>query len=402
MWIRCRPGVGQGCVVRTIVAVCGLEPLGNSGNTLRLALGERFRSWRPTLAVGCVAFLAVAGSCLPDTSEASSICDDPSQSTAAIRLLCSGIEKQDGGDTDGAMTDFERALALQPDLTEAHLMLGIGYYDKKDYTRALEEYDIYLAVIPDNFHAWSNRAAVFLGIGDLAAARADIDRALALNADDPELLENRIAIARESADWKTVISDSTWLLEHFPVQATWLVERGRALGAESRFTESLADLERAVNLGPTASAYLYRGVTRYYLGDYQAAMEDFTGALADGSDLVSPYLWRCRTQYRLKQYQAGLPDCDEYVMRRPDEYEGYYARGILRSRAGSQDGAIADYRRAIELAETPRDSANAWYGLGLTSERAGRKKDAAMAYERALDIDPGSDLAREGLKRLGK
>jgi predicted TPR repeat methyltransferase len=63
---------------------------------------------------------------------------------------------------------------------------------------------------------------------------------------------------------------------------------------------------------------------------------------------------------------------------------------------------MADYRRAIELAETPRDSANAWYGLGLTSERAGRKKDAAMAYERALDIDPGSDLAREGLKRLGK
>jgi tetratricopeptide (TPR) repeat protein len=385
-----------------IVAVCNLVPGGNSGNTSRLALGEQFLSWRPALVVGCWTLLAVAVGCLPNTSTAGGICDDQSRSTDAVRLLCSGIEKQDGGDIDGAMSDFERALELQPDLTEAHLMLGIGYYHKTDDTRALEEYDKYLAVIPDNFHAWSNRAAVFLRTGDLAAARADIDRALALNADDPVLLGNRIVIAREAEDWSTVISDSTWLLEHFPTQAIWLVERGRALGAESRLAESLADLERAVNLEPTASAYLYRGVTLYYLGQYEAAVEDFTTALTNGSGLVSPYLWRCRAQYRLTHYQAGLPDCDEYVMRSPEEYEGYYARGILRSRAGIQDGAIADYRRAIELAENPRDSANAWYGLGLASERAGRKKDAAKAYEQTLDIDPGYDLAKEALKRVGR
>jgi len=365
------PIAGQGRVVRTTVAVCG-------------------------------AVLAIAGSWLPATSTADGICDDPARNTDAVRLLCRGIEKQDGGDIDGASADFEQALELQPDLTEVHLMLGIGYYSKKEYTRALEEYDKYLAVIPDNFHAWSNRAAAFLQTGDLAAARADIDRALLLNPDDPELLENRIVIAQEAADWQTVIRDSTWLLEHFPAQATWLVERGRALGAESRFTESLADLERAVNLGPTAGAYLYRGVTRYYLGQYEAAVEDFSGALADGSDLVSAYLWRCRARYRLQQYQAGLADCDEYVTRMPEDYEGYYVRGILRSRAGSQDGAIADYRRAIESAGTPVDSVNAWYGLGLANERAGRKKEAAAAYERTLEIDPGYDLAKEALKRVGR
>ena len=58
--------------------------------------------------------------------------------------------------------------------------------------------------------------------------------------------------------------------------------------------------------------------------------------------------------------------------------------------------------RAIELAESPGDSANAWYGLGVASERAGRKKDAATAYERTLDIDPGYDQAREALKRVGR
>jgi len=386
--------------MRTILVVCISVPGGTSRKTWRRAPGDQIRRWRRALIVGFGAVLAVAGSLPLDVSAADGICDDPSQSSGAVRLLCSGIEKQDSGDNDGAMKDFAQALELQPDLTEAHLMLGIGYYDKKEYTRALEEYDKYLAVIPDNFHAWSNRAAAFLQTGDLAAARADIDRALLLNADEPELLENRIVIAREAADWQTVISDTTWLLEHLPVQATWLVERGRALGAESRFAESLADLERAVNLGPTASAYLYRGVTRYFLGQYESAMEDFAEASTAGSDLALPYLWRCRTHYRLQQYEAGVADCDEYLSRSPEDYEGYYARGILRSRAGNQDGAVADYRRAIELAGTPGDSANAWYGLGLANERAGRKKDAATAYQRTLDIDPGYGLAKDALKRV--
>ena len=329
-------------------------------------------------------------------------CDNPSAGGPATVVFCQGVEKQERGDTDGAIGDFVHALELQPGLTDAHLLLGVGYFDRKDYRRAIDEYDKYLAVIPDNYHAWSNRAVAYLRSGNLAAARADIDRALELKSHDPELLENRVVIARESKDFETVITDCTWLIEHYPPKATWLMDRGKALGAESRYEESLADFQQAVRANPTADAYYFRGVTRYFLQQYDAAITDFSQALSLDADLAPAYLKRCSAHYYRQEYLSGLKDCDEFVRRRPDQFDGYYNRGILRSRAGDQDGALVDYRRAVELAGNAVDAGNAWYGVGLSSERAGRMTEARQAYQRAVEVNPEQKQAREALRRLQK
>jgi len=328
------------------------------------------------------------------------ICDDAIPRTEAVALLCNGIAKQDQGDVDGAIGDVKHALELQPDLVEAHLILGIGYYYQHQYALALAEYDLYLAAVTDNFHAWSNRAAAYLQTGDLVAARSDIDRALALNPHDVQLLENRIVIAREADDRLTVIEDCTWLIEHFPPRSKWLLDRGKALGAESRLAESLADLQMAVQLEPTADTYYFRGITQYFLAQYDAAIADFTQTLTLQPDFTLAYLKRCSALYQLQRYSAALPDCDEFVRQQPDSYDGHYNRGIVRSRAGDQDGALTDYRLAIELARNPAEKANAWYGVGVASERAGQKKAAQDAYRRTLEIDSEYRAARTALQRL--
>jgi tetratricopeptide (TPR) repeat protein len=329
-------------------------------------------------------------------------CANPSAGGPATVAYCQGVEKQERGDTDGAIGDFVHALELQPDLTDAHLLLGVGYFDRRDYGRAIEEYDKYLAVIPDNSHAWSNRAVACLRSGDLAAARADIDRAIELKPHDLPLLENRVVIARESEDFKTVITDCTWLIEHYPPKVTWLMDRGKALGAESRYAESLADFQQVVKSEPTADAYYYRGVTRYFLQQYEAAVADFSQALSLDADFAPAYLKRCTAHYYRQEYLSGIKDCDEFVRRRPDSYDGYYNRGILRSRAGDQDGALDDYRRGVELAGNALDAGNAWYGVGLSSERAGRMTEARQAYQRAVEVNPEQKQAREALRRLQK
>lgn len=358
--------------------------------------------WRGMALAGAIFIGIVLMAVSQSAAAAGYICDDTAPRTEAVTLLCSAIDKQDRGDVDGAVADSRRALELQPGLTDAHLVLGTGYFDQKKYGLALAEYDRYLAAVPDNFHGWSNRAAAYLKTGNLSAARADIDRALALNLNDPELLENRIVIAREAEDRQTVIRDCTFLIEHFPPKATWLMERGKALGAETRLAESLADLKRAVELSPTADTYYFRGVTQYFLEQYTAAIEDFSQSLTLDPDFALAYLKRCSARYRLQQYQEGLPDCDEFLRRRPDSYDGYYGRGIIRSRAGDQDGALADYRGAIELARNPGELANAWYGVGVASGRAGKTRDARDAFRRTLDIDPDYRLAREALDRTKK
>ena len=329
-------------------------------------------------------------------------CDAPGERSEAIGLFCRGMRRGDAGDTDGAIADLERALALQPDLLVAQVPLGTAYYHAGQYERAIAALDIAVAQLPPNYRVLANRSGAYLRSGNLAAVRADIDRALELSPDEPLLLENRVVIARLTGDFKSVIDDASWLIDHLPPKASWFLDRGKALGAESRLEESLIDLQEAVRLEPSADTHYYRGVTYYFMAYYQAALADFNQVLALDPAYESAYLKRCSTQYQLKQYQAGLPDCDEYVRRRPDAFDGHYTRGILRGRAGDQDGALADYRRAIELADNPADAASAWYGVGITNERAGDKKAAREAYRQTLAIDKDYRLAQEALKRLGK
>jgi len=373
----------------------------NTSHRYRWTLPRRCRRAASAVVSLAVLGLFCAGSASGGETTGSR-CDNPSAGGPATVAYCQGVEKQERGDTDGAIGDFVHALELQPGLTDAHLLLGVGYFDRKDYRRAIEEYDKYLAVIPDNSRAWSNRAVACLRSGNLAAARVDIDRAIELKPRDLALLENRVVIARESEDFKTVIADCTWLIEHYPPKVTWLMDRGKALGAQSRYAESLADFQQVVKLAPTADAYYYRGVTRYFLEQYEAAVADFSQALSLDADFAPAYLKRCTAHYYRQEYLSGIKDCDEFVRRKPDSYDGYYHRGILRSRAGDQDGALVDYRRAVDLAGNPTDAGNAWYGVGLANERAGRMTEARQGYQRAVEVYPAQTQAQEALRRLQK
>jgi tetratricopeptide (TPR) repeat protein len=72
----------------------------------------------------------------------------------------------------------------------------------------------------------------------------------------------------------------------------------------------------------------------------------------------------------------------------------YMNRGESSMVLGDMDQAVADYRRAIKLADSPRLTALAYYGLGITLERRGdlpaaldAMRQARNAFAPALDMD---------------
>ena len=64
----------------------------------------------------------------------------------------------------------------------------------------------------------------------------------------------------------------------------------------------------------------------------------------------------------------------------------YMNRGESRMVLGQLEPALADYRRAIQLAPQPELSALAYYGLGITLERSGDLPSALDAMHKANDI----------------
>ena len=90
---------------------------------------------------------------------------------------------------EAAEQAVQRALAIAPDLPEAHLALGF-YYDLgfRDYARAQQEYTIAEQALPDDSYLIELTAYMQRRMGDYPAAVATFERLLARDPRNPDLL----------------------------------------------------------------------------------------------------------------------------------------------------------------------------------------------------------------------
>jgi TolB-like protein/lipoprotein NlpI len=139
---------------------------------------------------------------------------------------------------DKAQADAREALALAPDLAQAHIALGTVAEDTLDFTQANDEYERALALAPGN-------ADVLRRSGTFAAYMGHFDTA--------------IAAARRALILDPLARASHSLL-------------GRALYVTRRYEEAAGAFAEAVSIAPDFKAtYAERGLAFYGLGDLERA-----------------------------------------------------------------------------------------------------------------------------------
>lgn len=94
------------------------------------------------------------------------------------------------GRVDDAVADLEAALKLDPRLRRARIDLGLARITQNDYTRALALFTELIAEAPEG-QAYYGRALAHYGLGNKAAALADIEQAIRLTPDNPLLRQWR-------------------------------------------------------------------------------------------------------------------------------------------------------------------------------------------------------------------
>lgn len=119
-------------------------------------------------------------------------------------------------------------------------------------------------------------ARAWLVAEDPTAARAAIDRALALVPDDPTLLTDRAEVRAQDGDYQGAIEDLSAALALEPRSADALVFRASASRRLGRIDAALADLATALAIQPRhPEGLLERGLIRNLKGDREGAREDW-------------------------------------------------------------------------------------------------------------------------------
>ncbi len=97
-----------------------------------------------------------------------------------------GNYRQSVGDYDGAMSDLNRSLRLNPQFFEGYNNRGMLYLKARDYRRARDDFDQAIAINDQYAKAWLNRGVVTMMQGHYGQALAALDQTLRL---DPEFAQ---------------------------------------------------------------------------------------------------------------------------------------------------------------------------------------------------------------------
>jgi tetratricopeptide (TPR) repeat protein len=296
---------------------------------------------------------------------------DP-QSEANAAMARAHILESQGLDTV-ALTEFEKAIAINPKLTPAYL--GIGQIQKKrgNLDKAEQAYHSAVQIEPTNFDAQYNHGLVLQLLNRIAEAVRAYLRALAIK---PEDFDSNLNLA-------------TAYLQ--------LGEPGPAL----------AYAQRAVRLkGNSGAARVNLGAIYAGLGDFDNAVVEYQQA-AELMELSPELLLNLADSLGKTGRYAEMQNTLEQLMRRKPSATAHERLASALFRQQKYEEALGEFRKALEMDGNYYPALN---GVGvcllnkyLLSERKDldARDDAIKALRRSLQIEHRQPQVADLITRYG-
>ncbi|HEX2443948.1 MAG TPA: tetratricopeptide repeat protein, partial [Vicinamibacterales bacterium] len=280
------------------------------------------------------------------------------------RIDLYNLLKQAGTDSvekrlDAAIEKVGRALSADPEIVEAHAMLGNLYVKAGRPDDAIEAYRRALSIDPEHRGATFNLALAYKNAGRADEARAGFERAVALDPRDGRAQFQLADLAMRRGEFHVAEATLTKALAHEVDRPPFLVKLGECYIELKRWD----DADRALRAALAERGDIERA--HYDLALVLEARGDMPGAIAE--------------------YEAELA--------RGPSYSAAFNLGRLLSRTGRPREAA---RRFQEAAAANPAFAPAHLYLAKALLDSGDLDAAQDAALRGLDLKPGADVAPLG------
>ena len=336
---------------------------------------------------------------------------------------------------DLADADYRKMIDMKPGDVMGYMGLGRNAKEQKKYDEALKQFDYVVKLSSDYSSGYSFRAEVLLEQKKWAEATDDLISAMKCDWDRKAVY---LANTLEEPAFTMMTSKLKIQTIKSPNEATWPYLAGTMFEGNKNYSKAIENYQEANkrNASPTIISRIANCYSE--MGNYDKALSCIDQALNMDSTDLSNLERKANILYEMGNAKSAIDVYTQLLNAQPEYAFGYYRRGWFKELDGDFDGAIEDlsmcivldptqtyaletrgdiylkqgkkelaeddFRKVIELEDSPEkyDYIHyAYQGLGLydkaieamesiiarDKDRAGSYYDAACLYSRMNDKD---------------
>ena len=284
----------------------------------------------------------------------------------------------DLGEFEQAISEYKKAITLNPNFPIIYNRLGVAYSELKQYDAALNAYQKALVLSPTTAEPHYNMGLVYLKQGNLPRAAEAFKRAITINAEWEDAYTGLGEVYLKQGDFRQAARAYKQAVRFNPNgNPGAFLGLGKVYAKQGRLDDAIIAIEKTIEIQIDNTEAHYQLAQIYIkLGEKKKA------ATAMAFFKV------------LRQTDPLLEEAEMWVKRHPNDARGYNNLGIVYLARRRAEDAIKSYKHAISLAPT---LATAHYNLGHAYHKQKKMNLAIAAYQQALTIDTTLAIAHNNI-----
>jgi tetratricopeptide (TPR) repeat protein len=229
------------------------------------------------------------------------LANDPTYADAWYNL---GLAQQNSNDPQSAIASYSKAIKYDPTYYAAYINQGVIYNYLKEYTAALNDYNIVLKD-GDIGLAYAGRGESYLGLKEYTLAIADLNKGISLDPYDAcayrDLAYTDYAIGKYQDSLEA--AESSRQIDPNCGDGQLLATEARSYFALGNNNQALTYIDKAIDDNPYFLFFYYRGTFYQAAKRNDEAIQDFNDFISDAQDdnYTGPEV--ADTKARLKKLQ---------------------------------------------------------------------------------------------------
>ena len=294
------------------------------------------------------------------------------------------------GDLRSAADFYTEALALEPAHASARFNRGVAYFKRNQWSRASDDFDLYLRDHKDDPEANAYRGQTAYQLQNFSEAVHYYSKALETPGNDSLRIDRGLAHFA-THNLEAALQDFREAARVAPANIEAWLGYGNTLREMGDPANALPCYEKAYDLRPADPRPIFNmGIALFNLNKYEEAIERFDQTLRLNSRYAKALAHRAGCFFYLDRFAEAAADAHRALNLAPNLPEAYHVIGLLEINDGHLELAERIFSEALEFSP---DNSELLAGRALARQKLRKFEDAREDADAAIAYRPSNGEA---------